>query len=74
LIRYFVLFVIDLKTRRVEIAGISRGPDGEWMKQAGRNLTDCDDGFLVRDQRTHARVHPRMSGRTIRISFCEDAA
>ena len=46
LIRYFVLFVIDLKTRRVEIAGISRGPDGEWMKQVGRNLTDCDDGFL----------------------------
>jgi transposase InsO family protein len=46
LTRYFVLFVIDLKTRRVEIAGISPGPDGEWMKQMGRNLTDCDDGFL----------------------------
>jgi putative transposase len=46
LVRYFVLFVIDLKTRRVEIAGIVRRPDGEWMKQMARNLTDCDSGFL----------------------------
>ena len=46
LVRYFVLFVIDLKTRRVEIAGIVRQPDGEWMKQVARNLTDCDSGFL----------------------------
>jgi transposase InsO family protein len=46
LVRYFVLFVIDLKTRRVEIAGIVRQPDGEWMKQMARNLTDCDSGFL----------------------------
>ena len=46
LVRYFVLFVIDLKTRRVEIAGIVRQPDGEWMKQMARNLTDCDSGLL----------------------------
>jgi putative transposase len=46
LIRYFVLFVIDPKTRRVEIAGIVRQPDGEWMKQMARNLTDCESGFL----------------------------
>ncbi len=46
LIRYFVLFVIDLKTRRVEIAGILPRPDGEWMKQIARNLTDCEEGFL----------------------------
>jgi hypothetical protein len=31
LVRYFVLFVIDLKTRRIEIAGVVRQPDGEWM-------------------------------------------
>ena len=29
LVRSFVLFVIDLKTRRVEIAGIVASPDGE---------------------------------------------
>jgi transposase InsO family protein len=46
LVRYFVLFIIDLKTRRVEIAGIVRQPDGEWMKQMARNLTDVDSGFL----------------------------
>jgi transposase InsO family protein len=46
LVRFFVLFVIDLKTRRVEIAGILRRPNGEWMKQIARNLTDCGDGFL----------------------------
>jgi putative transposase len=46
LVRYFVLFVIDLKTRRVEIAGIVQQPNGEWMKQIARNLTDYDSGFL----------------------------
>ena len=46
LVRYFVLFIIDLRTRRVEIAGIARRPDGEWMKQIARNLTDAEDGFL----------------------------
>ncbi len=45
LIRYFVLFVIDLETRRLEIAGITRQPDGEWMKQIARNLTDAEEGF-----------------------------
>ena len=46
LVRYFVLFVIDLKTRRVEIAGILSQPDGDWMSQTARNLADCEDGFL----------------------------
>ncbi len=46
LIRYFVLFVIDLQTRRIEIAGIVQQPDGKWMKQIARNLTDSDSGFL----------------------------
>ena len=46
LVRYFVLFVMDLKSRRVEIAGIHPRPNGEWMSQIARNLTDCDDGFL----------------------------
>ena len=46
LVRYFVLFVIDLKTRRVEIAGIIQQPEKEWMSQIARNLTDAEDGFL----------------------------
>ncbi len=46
LVRYFVLFVIDLKTRRVEITEILRRPTGRWMKQVARNWTDATDGFL----------------------------
>ena len=46
LVRYLVLFVIDLETRRVQIAGIVPQPDGRWMKQIARNLTDSVDGFL----------------------------
>jgi putative transposase len=46
LVRYFVLFVIDIETRRVQIAGIVRQPHGAWMKQIARNLTDNVDGFL----------------------------
>jgi len=33
LVRYFVLFVIDLKTRRVDIAGILPRPNGECLAQ-----------------------------------------
>ena len=46
LVRVVVLFVIELSTRRVEIAGVSTQPQGEWMTQIGRNLTDAEDGFL----------------------------
>ena len=47
LVRFVVLFVIELSTRRVEIAGITTHPDGVWMTQVARNLTDGVDGFLV---------------------------
>ena len=46
LVRYFVLFIIDLQTRRVEVAGIVQQPDGRWMQQIARNITDVDTGFL----------------------------
>jgi putative transposase len=46
LIRCFVLFVIDIASRKVQIAGISAEPDGQWMKQMSRNLTQADSGFL----------------------------
>ena len=41
-----MFFVIRLATRRVHIAGIIPEPDGRWMSQVGRNLTDCEEGFL----------------------------
>lgn len=46
LVRYFVLIVIHLETRRVEIAGIVHQPESRWMAQVARNLTDVCDGFL----------------------------
>ncbi len=46
LIRYLVFFVIDLPTRRVEIAGIAPIPDGLWMQQVARNLIDDFSRFL----------------------------
>src|SRR6516225_1786568 len=45
-VRYVVLFVMTLKTRAVEIAGITSEPDGVWMTQLARNVTDSSDGFL----------------------------
>jgi len=50
LVRYHVLFVMELSTRVVEIAGIVPEPNGRWMEQVARNLTDVFDGFL-RDKR-----------------------
>jgi len=47
LVRYSVLFVMELKTRAVEIAGITCQPTEAWMKQIARNLTEAEDGFLL---------------------------
>jgi len=46
LVRYAVFFVMELSTRRVEIAGVAPDPYGSWMVQIARNLTDCFAGFL----------------------------
>lgn len=46
LVTYYVLFVMELSTRRVHMAGIARSPNGRWMMQVARNLTDPIDGFL----------------------------
>src|SRR5712664_2749396 len=56
LTRFAVLFVIELSTRRVEIAGIVSEPDSAWMSQMSRNVTDASDGFLLgRRFLVHAR-------------------
>ncbi len=47
LVRYLVLFVIDLKTRRVHVAGVTCAADGAWMAQVARNLTDAAAGPLT---------------------------
>jgi putative transposase len=56
LVRYSVLFVIDLKTRCVQLAGVAHDPHGAWMVQIARNLTDAVDGFL---RRSRYLIHDR---------------
>lgn len=46
LTRFLVMFVIDLATRKVEIAGIHHTPCEPQMLQWARNLSDAQDGFL----------------------------
>ena len=47
LVTYYTLFVLDLKSRRVQIVGSTRNPDAAFMVQAARRLTDDVDGFLA---------------------------
>jgi transposase InsO family protein len=47
LIRYHVLFAIDVASRKVEIVGMAVNPGGPWMEQMACNLVDAVDGFLV---------------------------
>ena len=47
MLTYYVLFVMRLKTRLVHIAVVTTSPNGAYMKQVARNLTDVRDGFLV---------------------------
>ena len=46
LVTMFVLVVMQLKTRRIEIAGVTANPDSAWVRQMARNLTDAQEGFL----------------------------
>src|SRR5262249_53599190 len=39
-------FVMKLKTRTVEIAGMTSQPDEAWMMQIARNLTGAGESFL----------------------------
>ena len=47
LVTFYLLFVIELKTRRVHFAGCTPNPAEAWMTQIARNLTDPIDGFLL---------------------------
>ncbi len=46
LVRYMVLFAIDVATRKVEILGVHAQPNGPWMEQIARNVSS-EGGFLT---------------------------
>ena len=46
LVTFYLLFVMELKTRHVHFAGCTLNPDEIWMKQIAKNWTDCENGFL----------------------------
>ena len=66
--RFMILFFIELSSRRVQLGGVAKCPNGLWMEQVGRNVTDCEDGILkanpVPDPRARSALHsavPRNS-------------
>jgi putative transposase len=56
LTRLYVLFIVELDRRRVQLAGITAHPTGQWVTQAARNLLmDLDEHahrfrLLIRDR------------------------
>jgi putative transposase len=52
--RYYVLFFIELQSRRVHLAGCSAHPSGRWVAQQARNLSFSgalgDVRFLIHDR------------------------
>ena len=54
--RLYVLFFIELGSRRVHLAGVTARPNGAWVTQQARNLTMTTDlsapRLLVRDRDT----------------------
>jgi putative transposase len=47
LVTFYLLFVLEVATRRVHFAGCTPNPHDLWVKQVARNLTDPFDGFLL---------------------------
>jgi hypothetical protein len=71
-VRYMVFFVMQVKTREVQVAGIRVAPDGDWMKQTTRNLLDpWTDSCATRA--TSSTIGTRCSPRRGRRS-CKPAA
>ncbi len=54
--RLYVLFFVEVGTRRVHVAGITTNPNSPWVAQAARNTIDVFAGhgvrFLIRDRDT----------------------
>jgi transposase InsO family protein len=52
---YYVLFFIQLRSRKIVLGGISQNPNERWMTQIARNMTGWDTelaqaGYLIHDR------------------------
>ena len=61
LVTFYVLFFIQIKTRKIVLGGITAHPDGELMAQVARNLTGGDgerenEKYLIHDRNTKYTV------------------
>ncbi len=76
LVTYYTLFVIDLASRRVVLAGSTPWPNEVFMQQVVRSLTTTDEGFLVahrvlicdRDGKWSHDIRARLGDAGIRVT------
>jgi transposase InsO family protein len=75
MVTYYTVFVIDLASRRVHIAGSTPHPDALFMRQVSRTLTAADIGLLRphtvlicdRDRKWSEDVRRRLGDAGIRV-------
>lgn len=46
LVTIYILVVMELKSRRIHVAGTTVSPDSDWMRQVTREMINAEDGFL----------------------------
>ena len=78
LITFYTLLVIELRSRLVHVCGTTVSPNGQWMMQMARQLTDGMDGFargkthliIDRDTKYCAGFRQILEGADIKIVLC----
>ena len=71
--RLYVLFFIELDTRRVHLAGVTAHPNGAWVTQQARNLL-LALGKRARRLRFVLRDHDAKFSRSFDDLFCSEGA
>jgi putative transposase len=63
--RFYVLFFIELESRRVHLAGCTTNPTGDWVTQQARNLSFTGlldrTRFLIHDRTANSPPHSTKS-------------
>jgi hypothetical protein len=57
---YYVLFFLEVSSRRVWLGGITRHPDSAWMQQGARNATMQETGYRSGCRVPAARSRPEV--------------